>query len=169
MQRREQLERYAWPVGLAAGVVLVLAAFLPWVTIHYRTRVLALDGSVTAFSSWHGKLTVISGLSIIAASIFRVRSATAERRQAASGLAIGVGIVALAACLHQLFLAHPAVVPGSLVRTTSSSGIGLYLSLAAAVAALAAGIFGARPGPAAEYLPTEKAESEPVSAGAHPR
>jgi hypothetical protein len=169
MQRRKQLEGYAWPVGLAAGVVLLLAAFLPWVTVHYRTRMLALDGGVTAFSSWHGKLTVIAGLSVIAASVVRVRSSTAERRQAASGLAIGVGIAALGACFHQVFLAHPAAVAGSIVRTTSSPGIGLYLSLAASAAALAAGIFGAHPEPAVEHTPMEQVEPEAVSASANPR
>jgi hypothetical protein len=144
MPPREDLDRFAFPVGLAAGLVMLASAWLPWTVVHYRTQVVSLAVKATGFSSWHGKLTAIAGLAVAAAALIRRSATSAERRKTAAGVTIACGLVALGACIHQALRIGPTGVTQAVLHTSSALGFGLYLSMAAAIGALAAGFLGAR-------------------------
>jgi hypothetical protein len=169
MQRWEELEPYASPVALAAGAVMVVSAWLQWMTIQYSTGSLTLMNKVNGFSSWHGKMTVLSGIALMAATVIRRVRPTAEWRQGAAGIAIASAVVALAACTHHVLRAHPAAVTGAVLHPVYSMGIGLYLTVAGALGALAAGFFGIQPEPKVEPSSSHLPDPVDMQAGSQPR
>jgi hypothetical protein len=169
MQPREELERYASPIGLAAGAVMVVSAWLPWMTIRYSTSLQTLVNKVSGFSSWHGKLTTVAGIALLAAAAMRRARPTAEWRQGAAGIAIASGLVGVASCIHQILGAHPAPVTGAVLHPIYSMGIGLYLTFAGALGAVAAGFLGVQFEPEVEAVSANQPDPVDLPAGSQPR
>jgi hypothetical protein len=171
MERGQDLEGYAAPVGLASGLVMLLAAWLPWLTVSYATQPASLVASQTqtGFSSWHGKLTMLCGIALVAAALLRKAVSSVEWRTSTTGIWISSGLVALGAGLHQILWAHPGGGATGALRASWSPSIGLYLTLAAAAGALLAGYLGFEPEPKPASKPADAAEPVNAPAGPQPR
>jgi hypothetical protein len=135
------------PIAGAAGAVLLMAAWLPWVTKSFRIGPLATVTKFSGFSSWHGKLSLVAGIALVSAAVIRRVEESEDWRRGACGMAAAAGLLALVCSAHQMISAHPADAAERALHVTFSLGAGLYLTLAAAVAGLAAGLIGVRAKP----------------------
>jgi len=144
-------------IGIVAGIVIAIGAFLPW------AKETALGNSQTAagFDGWEGKVCLIAGVGIAIGSFVAMRQGRA--RQIAAGLLIG-GIIATGVAAYTAVTAedqfHDAlvselvsqgIVPDEATADTAvqaaidggqvtvSISFGLYVVIFGGIAAVAAG------------------------------
>ena len=132
------------PIAGAAGAVLLMAAWLPWVTKSFRIGPLVTVTKFSGFSSWHGKLSLVAGIALVSAAVIRKVEESEDWKRGASGMAAAAGLLALVCSVHLMVSAHAADASERALHVTFSLGAGLYLTLAAAMAGLAAGVIGIR-------------------------
>jgi len=152
-------------IGIVAGIVIAIGAFLPW------AKETALGNSQTAagFDGWEGKVCLIAGVGIAIGSFVAMRQGRA--RQIAAGLLIG-GIIATGVAAYTAVTAkdqfHDAlvselvsqgIVPDEATADTAvqaaidggqvtvSISFGLYVVIFGGVAAIAAGAMALTAGP----------------------
>jgi hypothetical protein len=123
-------------------VVVLLTVWLPWVTKSLRIGPLALVTKFSGFSTGQGKLALVGGIALVAAAVIRSVEESDGWKRGAAGMAAAAGLLALVCCIHQMLRAHPTDAAEEALRVTFSLGAGLYLTMAAAVAGLAAGLLG---------------------------
>jgi hypothetical protein len=141
---RDALEGYVSPIAGAAGAVMLVTAWLPWVTKSLRIGGLVTVTRSTGFSSWQGKLSLVAGIALVAAAVIRRVEESDGWKRGACGMAAAAGLLAVVCAVHQIMAAHPADAAERALHVTFSLGAGLYLTLAAGVAGLAAGVIGIR-------------------------
>ena len=152
-------------IGIVAGIVIAIGAFLPW------AKETALGNSETAagFDGWEGKVCLIAGVGIVIRSFVAMRQG--RIRQIAAALMIG-GIIATGVAAYTAVTAkdqfHDALVSELVSQgilpdeTTASTAVqaaidagqvtvsisfGLYVVIFGGVAAIAAGAMALAAGP----------------------
>jgi hypothetical protein len=121
-------ERMSW----VAGLVLALSSFMSWYSGH------SLEGPTVSVIGWHtgvlGKLVFFVGLAVVALAVLREAGVELPPSIPESLVVVGLGSVGTIFTLIRL-ISIPDTFAG-----TSGRGIGIWLSLVAALGVIAGGL-----------------------------
>src|SRR5919201_1000431 len=121
-------ERMSW----VAGLVLALSSFMSWYSGH------SLEGPTVSVIGWHtgvlGKLVFFVGLAVVALAVLREGGVELPPAVPASLVVVSLGALGTIFALIRL-ISIPDTFAG-----TSGRGIGIWISLLAAIAVIVAGL-----------------------------